>query len=158
MKFIMYNHIAASLPNNEPTTSAFQTISRAGIKDETLSLTDWIVSHGAVSLHEHSYDPLGKSMTITFSLTGVASKYFSVLRGLIGLGRPSSISIAALPKARNFSLKVVLGQESEAKVYLSKLFAIIESEIRFKQVLRKIIINQEKFEREERLLYNSFIS
>ena len=156
----MYNHLATSLPHNESVRpSAFQALSRAeSNNEEALSLTEWIGAHGTVSIDSHSYDPTGKTLKIIFSLTDLASQYFSLLRGLIGLGRPSSILVEALPKERNFSLQLEVGMESEARMYLSRLFAIIDSEIRFKQVLRKIIINQEKFEREERLLYNSFIS
>lgn len=154
----MSNNIAASFPSDEatPGASGFQAISRAESPNEdALSLSDWIGIHETVSFQSQSDDQSGKSTTITFRLSGTASGCFSLLRGLIALGRPRTFIFQALLQTRNFSLKLEVGRESEVKIYLSRLFAIIDSEIRFKQVLRKVIVNQDKFEREERLLYNS---
>ena len=61
----------------------------------------------------------------------------------------------AVAESRSFILEIEAAQEYEVKKYLSKIFNLINSEIRFKQVLRKVIINQEKFKKEEKLLFNS---
>ena len=154
----MSNNIAASFPNIEstPRASGFQAISRAERPNEDgLSLSDWFGAYETVSIQSQDYGQDGDSIAITFRLTGLASEYFPLLRGLVALGRPKTFVFQAVPQAKNFSLKLEVGQESEVQIYLSRLFAIIDSEIRFKQVLRKVIINQDKFEREERLLYNS---
>jgi len=154
----MSKNTSPSYLNNGSTPGifSFQTVSRAKSSiEDTSSLSDWIGTQEFVSLQTQSYDQEGKSATLTFSLTGFAAEHFSLMRGLIALGQPLSFILQAVPKTRNFSLQFEVGQEQEVNSYLSRLFAIIESEIRFKQVLRKVIANQERFEREERLLFNN---
>ncbi len=154
----MPNHIAASYLPHESTqrTFSFQTVTRNNnAKEDSLSLLDWIDSQDVISVQGKEYDHSSQSIAITFSLDGLASGYFSLVRGLMAFGQPRSFDLQADVKSRNFTLRLEVGQEATAKTYLSKILALINTEIRFKQVLRKVIVNQEKFEKEERLLFNS---
>lgn len=154
----MPNHITTSYLTNESIqrTFSFQTISRNNnANGDSLSLLDWIDSQEIISLQGKEYDNNSQSTTLTLSLAGLASGYFSLVRGLMALDQPRSFTLQAAVKTRNFTLQLEAGQEAATKIYLGKILALLNAEIRFKQVLRKVIDNREKFEREERLLFNS---
>lgn len=153
----MSSNNTASYQNNESTLPAshFQTISRRRKSDEDVSsLLEWIGTQENISFQQKS-DDTDQATEIAFSLAGSSSEYFPLLRALIALGQPLTFIIQAVSGSRTFVLQYAADQESEVKGYLSKVFSLINAEIRFKQVLRNVIANQERFEREERLLFNS---
>ena len=154
----MSNHTVASYLNSESGDRdfGFQSIIRnSNSDDHSMSLLDWFDRQEVVSLHGTEHGKSGQSTTITFGLAGLAAPYFPILRGLIALGQPRTFGVEVDTKTRSFSLRLEEDQEAEVKNYLKPLFVLIKSEVRFKQVLRKVLLNQEKFEREEKLLYRS---
>lgn len=154
----MSNNIAASFLNSDTTqrTFSFQTVSRnINSNENTLSMLDWMAAQEIVSLEQVHGDLDRAKDKIEFSLVGQASHYYSLFKGLIAFGQPRAFKFKTIAGSRSFVLQVEAAQERAAMTYLSKIFNLINSEIRFKQVLRKVIVNQEKFEREEKLLFNS---
>lgn len=154
----MSNNIVASYLNSDSTQRkfSFQTVSRNhNSNEDTLSMLDWMAAQEIVSLEQVHGDLDWAKDKIEFSLVGQASDYYSLFKGLIAFGKPRGLEFKTVAGSRSFLLQVEAAQEREAKMYLSKIFNLISSEIRFKQVLRKVIVNQEKFEREEKLLFSS---
>jgi hypothetical protein len=153
----MSSNNTASYLNNELTLPAshFQSISRnADSELEALSLLEWMGTQENISFQRESNDAEQASKMV-LSLIGAASDYFPLLRGIIALGQPLTFIFQVMAGSRTFVLQYAADQESEVKSYLNQVFSLINAEIRFKQVLRKVIVNQEKFEKEERLLFNS---
>lgn len=153
----MSNNIAASYSNSDSTqrTFSFQTITRnESSNQDMLSLSDWLATQEIISLRAHAV--LDQAVNkIEFSLDGSASDLYSLFKGLNAMSQPRTFKFHAVAESRSFIVEIKSAQEYEVKKHLSKIFSLINSEIRFKQVLRKVIINQEKFEREEKLLFNS---
>lgn len=154
----MTNHTIAYYLNRESVERSFgfQSIIRnSNSDDHNMSLLDWFDRQEFVSLHGTEHGKCGQSTTITFGLAGLAAPYFPILRGLIALGQPRTFGVRVDLKTRSISLELEENQEVAVRNYLKPLFALIQSEVRFKQVLRKILVNQEKFERAEKLLFRS---
>jgi hypothetical protein len=155
----MTNNTAAAYINNDfkSRTFSFQTISRnENSSTEGLGLLEWMDAQEIITLHQQADgegDRAGRN--IEFSLKGLAAEYYSLVKALIVQGAPRTFTFQVMGQSRSFNLLTNGAQESEVRRYLSKIFSLIDSEIRFKQVLRKMIVNQEKFEMEERLLFNS---
>ncbi|HLT06179.1 MAG TPA: hypothetical protein VK014_01565 [Cyclobacteriaceae bacterium] len=151
----MSTYIAASYSSQKSNQGAFSF--RSIIKnDQTadgLTLLEWLNNNELISLHNHNTD--GTTHSLSFSLAGPASDYFPLLRSIILLGLPNSFTLNAAVQSRSFNLQWKEPKEPEVRNYLVKVLDLISAEIRFKQVLRKVIANQEKFEKEERLLFNS---
>lgn len=113
---------------------------------------DWFIENDFVQLEGHLAQAKEGIHEVYFSLSGNAAAFYPLMRGIIFSGQPSSLVLQANHSSRNFTLR--FQQDGEAREYLSKVFGILYREIRFKQVLRKVIANEEKFKLEERLLFN----
>lgn len=154
----MSNNIASYLPHNISTDRvfSFQKISRAeNINSNPVNLKDWILENELLSFDEKAVTEEASqgSQKIWFSLSEKFAEYFPLLRGVFASAKSSAFSLQTNNSLKSFSLKFDTAIEAEAKEYLSRVLHIISAESRFKRVLRKIITNQEKFEREEKLLF-----
>jgi|SRR5690606_18909138 len=134
----------------------FQTVSRnEKIHSHAISLWDWIRENENIKIESQSSfsEKQLKLQKINFSLHGKAVVYYPLLKGIIASG---SFTNRIMPDAnkRSFTFTFDLEFESEALEYLVNVLKIVEEEVRFKQVLRKVIINQEKFVLEEKLLFH----
>ncbi|MEX2594544.1 MAG: hypothetical protein WD426_17370 [Anditalea sp.] len=134
----------------------FRSVSRnERIDTNSISLLDWISQNENIYVKDHAVSSLDSKglKEIHFSLSGKLAGFYPLLRGIAGSGQPQSLLLNANHEERNFTLQFDASSEGEAKKYLSKVLNIIEDEARFKQVLRKVIANQEKFKLEEKLLF-----
>lgn len=150
----MSNHITASYLNDHSTQRvfSFRTILRnENTEHDSLSLAEWINTREYISLEQDITDKVHQK--IGFSLSGISAGLYPLLRAIIASSRPRSFSFQAVTQSRSFMVEFEVSQEAEVKDYLSKILRIADAELRFKQVLRKVIINQEKFEREQKLLF-----
>lgn len=148
-------------PYYKTTTSeenySFQAVSRNENPISHLtSLLDWIKENEIICLESEtvSIDSNRKFQEIRFSLTGKSAAYFPLLKGIAASGQPKSLRLQVNQSLKIFTLIFDTLDQSEAKIYLSKILTLIEKEVRFKQVLRKVILNQKKFKSEEKLLFN----
>ncbi|QDH79677.1 hypothetical protein FKX85_11775 [Echinicola soli] len=141
---------------------SFQSVSRNKDKDLTsLSAYDWLAHNEFVQLEGqgsfgfHNYaDANKKFQAIYFTLKGDIAAHYAFFRGIVLAGQPKEIYLENIHENRSFTLKFYKKNEAVAKQYLEKIFRIVNEEIRFKQVLRKVLINQEKHRLEEKLLLN----
>lgn len=137
---------------------SFQSVSRnEKIDSHSMSLLDWIHQNGNITIEglvENSIDQKTGLKEIQFSLSGKLVAFYSLLRGIAASGQPQSLWLQTNHKEKTFTFKFDASAEEGAKEFLTKVLKILEDEARFKQVLRKIIKNQEKFKLEEKLLLN----
>ena len=123
---------------------------------EALTLEEWMnldehITVGELATFTQSNQTYRK---ICFSLSGHAAAFYPLFRSIIASGPAHVHLIKANKGVKGFVLKFVVGMEEEVSGYLAKVFDVIKAEIRFKQVLRELINNQERFLLEERLLFN----
>jgi hypothetical protein len=159
--YLLKIHIMSTKALNIKDTSTkriftFQAVSRNEESNpHTISMWDWIRENENIKIESQSSASGNKSklQKIKFSLAGKAAAYYPLLKGVIASG-PSSNWIPADTKDRSFTFIFDVESEIESFKYLVEILRIVEEEVRFKQVLRKVIINQEKFELEEKLLFH----
>ena len=139
---------------NKENTFTFKTISKTGDNKKTASLLEWLNSQGDLKLEDQSAfnDHGGSFRGINFRLTGSWAVYYPLLRSLSLFGSSENSSLKADHSQRSFAFKYKASAEGEAKSYLVRLLGIIQKEVRFKQVLGKLMENQVKFQQEETLL------
>jgi len=89
---------------------------------------------------------------IYFELSSNYTIQKSLFGGLVSLGKPNGVILQQNRELGNFTLKFYASNSETVKDYLQKIFGIVEEEIRFKSILKKIIQNQQRFENEEQLL------
>jgi hypothetical protein len=154
MTIIASSYTGNAAPEEDFT---FQSVSICKKTDDpSKTILDWISQNENIHVEDQAYsvDPEMGVKKIRFSLTGNLAGLFPLLRGIAGSGHPSSIFLDAHTKEKYFILQFDTSSEGKAREYLSKVFKIIEDEFRFKLLLKKVISNQEKFIREEKLLFN----
>src|SRR5690554_5220520 len=138
--------IASSHKNTSPErTFSFQSVVRNENFDlGSPSLVDWIGSNELVSLEKSSiHTSIQTIQEISFSLSDTVAGYFPLLRGILASAKSQLFEIQANNTLKTFDLRYDIEREAEAKDYLAMVLAILDAEARFKQVLRKVIINQE---------------
>lgn len=150
--------VIASLYKNTSSERVFNF--KSVLRNET-SNPESLTLEGWMNLDEHI--TVGELATVTqsnqtyrkicFSLSGHAAAYYPLFRSIIASG-PPHVHLITNKEVKGFVLKFVVGMEDEVSRYLAKVLDMIKAEIRFKQVLRKLIANQERFLLEERLLFN----
>src|SRR5690606_15722215 len=149
----MSTYIAASYSSQKFNQRAFSF--RSIIKnDQTadgLTLLEWVNNNELISLHNHNTD--GTTHSLSFSLAGPASDYFPLLRSIILLVLPNSFTLNVAVHIRSANLESAEPKETDERQYRVKVLDLISAEILLKQVLRKVIANKEKLEKQERLLY-----
>ena len=142
--------------SSTPENYSFQKISTNDINSSVRTrLLDWLKDNDLIYLQsqEVSIESNSQKQTLKFSLTGISSDYFPLLRGIAASGYAKAFWLQVNSKLKSFVFEYDNQDEAEAKEYLSKVLNLVRKEIRFKQVLRKIIYNQDKHRREEKLLF-----
>lgn len=154
----MPSHTTASYLQNESneTDLGFRKITRSNASyDDRMGLLGWLQAQEIVTLEESTANDSAQPPAVKFGLAGMASSHFPILRALIALGRPSTFTIQSDGNKRSFTVRFSADQEAEVKSYLHLVLSLIRAEVRFRQVLRQVLVNQEKFEMEERLLFRN---
>lgn len=75
-----------------------------------------------------------------------------LLNGLLAIGQPRKGSVEFYPELDTFAVKFYQSEEQVAATFIERIFALIKEEIRFKQILKRVIETQERFGRESQLL------
>lgn len=75
-----------------------------------------------------------------------------MVNGLISIGQPDGVILEFEKENAIYSLKFYDANVLKVSNYLHKIFRMVSEEIRFKSILKKIIQNQQVFEKEEQLL------
>lgn len=154
----MTHYIASTYSKNisPKNVFSFQKVLRSEkASSNTASFSEWIDSNEILSLEEEGLiEKLGISYhKISFRLAELATVYYSLLKGIIAFGTSENFTIRSEQNSRSFVLQFEVSQEAEVRRYLDQILNLIKDEMRFKRVLRQVISNQEKFEREEKLLF-----
>lgn len=154
----MTNYTVSSYSKNifPERVFSFQKVSRnKNASSDTASFAEWIGGNEIVSLQEQGFiEKSGISYhKISFRLAELAAVYYSLLKGIIALGKSGDFTIQSEDNSRSFVLQFEVSQEAGVRGYLDQILNLIKDEMRFKRVLRQVISNQEKFEREEKLLF-----
>nr|WP_215223403.1 hypothetical protein [Echinicola shivajiensis] len=145
-----------------PNTFSFKSVIRNNAQDQSdINVFDWLDQHDAVKVEGQgafdfaNFQNSNKSFqVIYFSLEADLADHYALFRGIVLAGQPKEVYLENIHEKRSFSLKFYKNNESVAKEYLEKIFKIVNEEIRFKKVLKKVLVNQEKHRLEEKLLFN----
>ncbi|WP_186756436.1 hypothetical protein [Echinicola salinicaeni] len=143
-------------------TFSFKSVIRNNVQDRSnINVYDWLQQHDAVKVEGKgafdfaNFKNSNKSFQVVyFSLDAELADHYALFRGIVLAGQPKEVFLENVHEKRSFSLKFYKNNESVAKEYLEKVFRIVNEEIRFKKVLRKVLVNQEKHRLEEKLLLN----
>lgn len=141
--------------SSAPEDYSFHKVSKNNVSSsDKIRLLDWLKEYDLVYLQSEkiSTETGVTHQEVIFCLTGNAADYFPLLRSIAAVGHGSAFRLQVNSKLKSFTFRYGLQDEAEAGVYLSKVLNLVRKELRFKQVLRKIIYNQDKFRREEKLL------
>jgi hypothetical protein len=72
--------------------------------------------------------------------------------GLISIGQPSKGTVEFYEEMDTFAVKYYQSDEQDMAAYLENIFSVLKEEIRFKQILKRVIEKQERFGKESQLL------
>jgi len=154
-----------SIHNSSPSVQdqfAFQSISKKSKKSYTNStVLDIMESCGMVDIKEvrevdfaHHPDTNKNFKVLEFNLAGNAASLKGLFNGMICLGNPKEVSLNFQKDLDSYVFKYYESDEKVAVKYFEKIVNIIEDEIRFKSILRKVIDNLKAFDTSQQLLRN----
>lgn len=86
------------------------------------------------------------------------SAFTGLFKGLIYSGKPEGVILEHNRELGNYTLKYYDSKGETVKNYLQKIFGVLDEEIRFKAILRKVIQNQKRINMEEQLLRQELFS
>ncbi|HSJ66393.1 MAG TPA: hypothetical protein VK921_01905 [Anditalea sp.] len=146
--------------SSEQENFAFQSISKNSENSiistsvleimESCDMVDLIKTN---TLDFSGFSESGKKYNVMeFSLEGNAINLRGLFNGIICLGNPKEVSLTYQKDLNTYILKYYETDEGVAVKYFSKIINIIESEIRFKAILRKVIDNLKAFDSSQQLL------
>jgi hypothetical protein len=75
-----------------------------------------------------------------------------LLNGLLAIGQPGKGSVEFYSELDTFAVKFYQSEEQDTVAFLERVFSVLKEEIRFKQLLKRVIEKQERFARESQLL------
>lgn len=158
--FMSVSNFTSSANTLTNSNFAFQKVSKAQVTvGNQFSVMDLMVQSGMVeitgtaSFDFPNFQEVKKSFqVIYFELSSDYARYSSLFGGLISFGKPQGVILQQNRELGNFTFKFYVSNVEIVKSYLQKIFGIVEEEIRFKSILKKIIQNQQRFENEEQLL------
>ncbi|HLU89406.1 MAG TPA: hypothetical protein VKZ51_06190 [Cyclobacteriaceae bacterium] len=121
-----------------------------------VSLLEWLQDNPMLDLLTvtEDSDSGGIFQELSFRLAGKASAQYPLLKGMFSSGRPKQLALQADDASKIIFLRFDKADETGAYQYISRVLSIIDEEVRFRQVLRKVIENQQRFVLEEKLLLN----
>ncbi|KEO72503.1 hypothetical protein [Anditalea andensis] len=101
----------------------------------------------------------GKQYTVIgFSLSGKAAALKGLFNGIISLGNPKEVGLTYQADLDTYVFKYYQKDQHIAIGYLQKIIKMIESEIRFKAVLKKVIENIKAFDFSQQFLRNEIFN
>ncbi|MFL0683564.1 MAG: hypothetical protein ACK4SF_13865 [Algoriphagus aquaeductus] len=125
------------------------------------STTSWTVSTSPESVNFHfgqqdilkiSSQPIANKMQGMCRFENGFEKLLPLFRGLILLGKPSSLSlIYDFTRAQVF-FTYAHTEAQEVDKFFGKVIDMLKNEVRFKQILEKVIQNNRKYQAEQALL------
>lgn len=146
--------MSTSASYNKENNFILESISKTDNNADKASLVEWLSSQEDLKLEDPSTfaNPNKSRRGFDFRLIGSLAIYYPLLRSLSLSGVTGTISLKADHSRRKFSIEYEAHAERKAKSYLARLLGIVQEERRFKQVLGKLLKNQEKSRQEEALL------
>jgi len=141
---------------------AFQSISKKSDKSipgstvlEIMENCDLIELNETRAFDFAGYPESAKNYKVLeFNLAGNAIPLKGLFNGMISLGNPKEAMLTHQKDLGNYVLKYYDSDEKVALAYFVKIINIIEDEIRFKTILRKVIDNLKAFDSSQQLLKN----
>ncbi|MCU0399478.1 MAG: hypothetical protein MUE75_00505 [Algoriphagus sp.] len=82
-------------------------------------------------------------------------KLLPLFRGLILLGKPTSLSLIYDSGKAQVFFTFSQSEKKEVEKFLGKVVELLKKEVRFKQLLEKVIENKQRYQAEQSLLQNS---
>jgi len=83
---------------------------------------------------------------------------YPLLRGLSEAGKPRNLSLQFSENDKSAHFYYPESCASEIAAYFNKLFILLRNEIKFKSILKKVIINRDRFKAEQMQLHSSLIN
>lgn len=82
---------------------------------------------------------------------------YPLFRGLSESGKPKSLTIRFSPTDKSAYFHYPESSESEVSQFFAQLILLLQNEVKFKKVLKEIIINRNQFNSEQFLLQNAMM-
>jgi hypothetical protein len=128
------------------------------------AITSWTIStspelvkfsQGQQEILKFFYNPMANKIQGMCRFEKGFEKLLPLFRGLILLGKPASLSlIYDLEKAQVF-FTFSQSEKKEVEKFLSDVFELVKKEVRFKQLLEKVIEIKRRHQAEQALLQSS---
>jgi len=83
-------------------------------------------------------------VVLKFSLAKGYENYFTLLRGLLGFGKPPHLLVVAEPIDKTFTIEVTSAYAENVISYFQKIFTWLDKEIKFKAALKEVIRLQQE--------------
>ncbi|WP_194774482.1 hypothetical protein [Pararhodonellum marinum] len=155
----------SSYPSSSERIFSFQKVSRKTSENPQPVVLDYLLESAQVTVIENTaFDfpnfPESNKIfkVIYFELSDASKELKGLFRGLFSLGKPKGVILEEIKEKDQFVVKYYESDAQVVRTYLSGIFSLVEGEQRFKSLLKKIIINQEKFRNEEALLQKELLA
>ncbi|WPR76981.1 hypothetical protein [Algoriphagus sp. NG3] len=82
---------------------------------------------------------------------------YPLFRGLSEAGKPKSLNLRFSPVERAVYFQYPEASQKEVSVFFAELHTLMQKEVLFKQLLKKVIVNRNRFRSEQFLLQNALM-
>ena len=82
---------------------------------------------------------------------------YPLFRGLISLGKPSSLILTFSPEEKSIFYSFRAESLPEVEQFFTRILTLLQKEVKFKKVLKEIIENRLQFKAEQRLLHSALL-
>ncbi|UZD23632.1 hypothetical protein PBT90_09545 [Algoriphagus halophytocola] len=82
---------------------------------------------------------------------------FPLFRGLSAAGKPSFLKLNFSTSEQAAFFHYPISKRAEADLYFAQLIGLLNNEIKFKKILKEIILNRNVFKAEQSLLHSSLM-
>ena len=132
--------------------------------DLELDSNSWTISTSSESL-DFSFEnqeiiklfvqPVSNVMQGMCRLETGFEKLLPLFKGLVSMGKPSTLSLIYDPENSQVFFTYSLGEKRKVENFFSQVISLLKKEVRFKQILEKVILENRKHQAELALLQSS---
>ncbi len=83
---------------------------------------------------------------------------FPLFRGLVSLGKPSSLTLTFSKEEKSIFYSFSSEAQPEVEHFFARVLALLQKEVKFKQILKEIIENRLRFKSEQSLLQSTLLA
>lgn len=83
---------------------------------------------------------------------------FPLFKGIAGLGKPSSLVLTFSNEDKSIFYTFESKRIREIEQFFTRVLTLLQKEVRFKQVLKEVIANRQRFKAEQSLLQSSLFA